>query len=162
MSVVREILTYKVFFSLTSRTGTAYVQCPTVSGLLYPYTYMYVSGNPMSTVDYIIASLDATSITSSCKTLAIIDLNTSDLLPLVAELAIECPVQIQLRTCNNTHPRLDWEQAIKSGEINEYRKLVKHQLSWLISHACSDGVDTLKDAAAKLIPEMSYKKPHKT
>ena len=47
----------------------------------------------MTTVDYIIASPAATSITSSCKILAMTDLNTSDHLPLVVELAIECPVQ---------------------------------------------------------------------
>ena len=61
------------------------------------------------------------------------------------------------------------QAIIKSGEIYDYRQLVKQQLSGLISHACSEGLedieaaishlsDTLKDAAAKLIPEMSYKK----
>ena len=123
----------------------------------------------MTTVDYIIASLDATSIISSCKTLPMTDLNTSDHLPLAAELTIEYPAQAQPDT---RHPRLDREQAIKSGEINEYRRFVEQQLSELNSHACFEGMedidaanshlsDTLKDAAAKLLPEKCYKKPCK-
>jgi len=83
----------------------------------------------------------------------------SDHLPLVAELTAEYPVQTQPDTCTNHHPWLDWEQATKSGEINEYRQLMKQQLSELTSHACLEGLedieaaishlsDTLKDAAA--------------
>ena len=49
----------------------------------------------MTTVDYIIATMDATSMVSSCKTLPMADLNTSDHLPLIAELAIECLVETQ-------------------------------------------------------------------
>ena len=97
------------------------------------------------------------------------DLNTSDHLPLAAELTIEYPVQTQPDTC---HPWLDWEQASKSGEINENRRLVKQQLSGLNSHACFDGMedieaaishlsDRLKNAAAKSLPGMCYKKPRK-
>lgn len=140
-------------------------QCEWATGPLHTY----VSGNSMTTVDYIIASLDATSIISSCKTLPMTDLNTSDHLPLSAELTIEYPVQAQPDT---RHPRLDWEQAVKSGEINEYRRLVEQQLSGLNSHACFEGMedieaaishlsDTLKDAAAKSLPEKCYKKPRK-
>ena len=77
----------------------------------------------MTTVDYIFASVNATSITSSCKTLPMTDLNLSDHLPLVAELTIEYPVQTQPDACNNHHPWLDWEQATKSEEINDYRGL---------------------------------------
>ena len=33
-----------------------------------------------------------------------------------------------------------WEQATKSGEINEYCRLVKQQLSGLNFHACLDGI----------------------
>ena len=140
-------------------------QCEWATGPLHTY----VSGNSMTTVDCIIASLDATSIISSCKTLPMTDLNTSDHLPLAAELTIEYPVQTQPDTC---HPWLDWEQASKSGEINENRRLVKQQLSGLNSHACFDGMedieaaishlsDRLKNAAAKSLPGMCYKKPHK-
>ena len=73
----------------------------------------------MTTVDYIIASLDATSIISSRKTLPMTDLSMSDHLPLVAELTIEYPVQTRPGTHNNPHSWLDWKQATKSGEINE-------------------------------------------
>ena len=95
------------------------------------------------------------------------DLNMSDHLPLVAELTIECPArskQTQPDTCNNLHPCVDWEQATKSGDINKYHW---QQLSELNSHACLEGMedieaaislisDTLKDAAAKSLPEKCY------
>ena len=138
-------------------------QCDWATGP--PYTY--ISGNSMTTVDYIIATMDATSMVSSCKTLPMADLNTSDHLPLIAELAIECLVETQsggdLTLC------FDWDQAIKSGEINEYHRSVTQQLSELISHASFDGLEDieaaicriLKDAAAKTLPVKSYKKPHK-
>ena len=97
----------------------AVCQCEWANGPLYTY----VSGNSMTTVDYIFTSVNATSITSSCKTLPMTDLNLSDHLPLVAELTIEYPVQTQPDACNNHHPWLDWEQATKSEEINDYRGL---------------------------------------
>ena len=127
----------------------------------------------MTTVDYIIASLDAISIISSCKTLPMMDLNMSDYLPLVPDLSIGCPVQTQPNTCiYNSHPRLDWEQAIKSGEIKEYRRIEKQYLSGLNSLVCFDGMEdieatifhlsnTLKDMAEKSLPEKRYKKSPK-
>ena len=74
-------------------------QCDSATGSLHTY----VSGNSMTTVDNITASLDATSMISPCKTLPMTDLNKSDHLPLVAELTIEYLVQTQPDTCNNRH-----------------------------------------------------------
>ena len=97
----------------------------------------HVSGNSMITVDYTIASrCHLYNIIMS--TLLMTDLNTSDHLPVAAELTIEYPVQAQP---NTRHPRLDWEEAIKSGEINEYRQLVEQQLSGLNSHAWFEGME---------------------
>ena len=64
-----------------------------------------------------------------------------DHLPLVAEPTIEYPVQTQPDACNNLHPWVDQEQATKSGEINEYRPLVKQQLSKLNSRTSLDGME---------------------
>ena len=64
-------------------------QCEWATGPLHTY----VSGNIMTTVDYIIASL-AISMILSCKTLPMMDLNMSDHLPLVTDLSIGCPVRL--------------------------------------------------------------------
>ena len=48
----------------------------------------------------------------------------------------EYQVQTQPDVFNNLHPWVDWEQAIKSEEINEYSWLVKQQLSEVNFHAC--------------------------
>ena len=82
------------------------------------WTPPHVSGNSMTTVDYIIASLDATSIISSCKTLPMTDLNMSDHLPLVAELTIEYQVQTPPNTHTNLHSWLDG-----SKQLNQERSM---------------------------------------
>lgn len=106
---------------IMDRHTCAVSQCEWATGPLHTYA----SGNSMTTVDYIIASLNATSIISSCVTLPMTDLNLSDHLPLVAELTIQYPVRTKPNTVNNSCPWLDWEQANRSGEIYEYRRLVK-------------------------------------
>ena len=68
----------------------------------------------MTTVDYIVASLDATS---SCKTLPMTDLSFSDPLHFVAELITEYPIQTEPNAGNSSYPWLDWEKANKSVEI---------------------------------------------
>ena len=48
--------------------------------------YTYISGDKRTTVDYILADEEATSMVSCCQTCLMEDLNTSDHLPLVAEV----------------------------------------------------------------------------
>ena len=69
---------------------------------------MYGSWTPLRRRSQAPASIDATSIISSCKTLPMTDLSMPDHLPLVAELNIEYAVQT-LHACNNVPPWLDWE-----------------------------------------------------
>ena len=121
-------------------------QCEWASGPLHTY----VSGNSMTTVDYIIASPDAISTISSCKTLPMNDLNMSDHLPLIAELSIERPAQTQRNLRVNQHLQLDWEHATKSGEINEYRRLVRLLLSDVNPHACLNGKEDIDAAISHL------------
>ena len=104
----------------------------------------------MTTVDYIIASPDAISTISSCKTLPMNDLNMSDHLPLIAELSIERPAQTERNLRVNQHLQLDWEHATKSGEINEYRRLVRLLLSDVNPHACLNGIEDIDAAISHL------------
>ena len=75
------------------------------------------SGDKQTTVDYSFADVEATSMISHCRALPMEDLNTSDHLPLLADM-----LYTLLREENACHvlPRVDWEQAAKTGMIDEY------------------------------------------
>ena len=132
--------------------------------------HTYISGRTTTTIDYILASIDATSIVSSCKTLPMADLNTSDHLPLVADLSFNCNSPAPH---SNEQTRLDWVQANKTGEITEYRQLVREKLSVHSVQVCLDEIenieaavsflsDTLKVCAVESLPSKGVKKPKKT
>jgi len=55
--------------------------------------FTYVSGDLMTTVDYIFAYIDAISIILSCKSLPMTYLNMSDHPPLIAELTSKYQIQ---------------------------------------------------------------------
>ena len=93
--------------------------------------YTYISGNIQTTVDYIIADKEATSMLSYCQTRPMEDLNTSDHLPLIAEM-IYAPVLEEAPTSMPT--RIDWKLAVSSGQTNSYRESIANQLRCLTNN----------------------------
>ena len=102
-----------------------------LSSLATGPAFTYISGDVKTTVDYALADFEAASLISSCQTLPMDDLNTSDHLPLVLEL--NC-VSHKPNNGLQVSPQIDWEQAKKSGEITEYWNLVRSSLSPLLSN----------------------------
>ena len=95
-----------------------------------------VSGDRQTTVDYIFADVEVTSMISRCRALPMEDLNTSDHLPLLAAV-----LYTPLREENACHvlPRVDWEQAAKTGMIDEYRQVVEKCLNRFIDNSYDCG-----------------------
>ena len=133
--------------------------------------YTYVSGEVNTTVDYILADLEATShLISSCHTFPMSDMNSSDHLSIKVDLDVDCNPQCE-EDCQSL-PWLYWEQASKSGENLEYRRLVSCQLSSLLkdnSHASPEDINSesshvtkiLCDSALSSIPIRNHKRPRK-
>ena len=76
--------------------------------------FTYLSGDVKMTVDYALADIEAASLISSCQTLQMVDLNTSDHLPLLLEL--NC-TSYQYNYQKQLLPRINWEQAKKTCKI---------------------------------------------
>ena len=75
------------------------------------------------------------------------DLNTSDHLPLVADLSFNCNSPAPH---SNEQTRLDWVQANKTGEITEYRQLVREKLSAHSVQVCLDERENIEAAVSFL------------
>ena len=95
--------------------------------------YMYCSGGAHTTVDYILADVAATSLMSSCLVHTSHDLNTSDHLPLT--VSIKYSSQSSSPSSNNMiQPKVDWDQARKSGMLVNYMDAVYAELTPLLSN----------------------------
>ena len=94
--------------------------------------YTYISGDKRTTVDYILADEEATSMLSCCQTCSMEDLNTSDHLPLMAKM-MHAAVPTDAPAPLPTH--IDWKLAISSGQINAYQEAISKHLGRLASNS---------------------------
>ena len=106
-----------------------------------------MSGNKQTTVDYIFADVEATSMISRCCALPMEGLNTPDHLPLLADM-----LYTPLRQENARHvlPRVE---AAKTGMIDEYRQVVEKCLNHFInnSYDCVGDVERELNYVGKLL-----------
>ena len=94
-------------------------------------SYTNINGDTQTTVDYALANMDAISMTTTCHTLPMADLNTSDHLPLVIEMI--CGAGFDGASLPCPPPRIDWEQASTSGAIDVYREIIAKALVLLLT-----------------------------
>ena len=87
--------------------------------------HTYSSGNTESTVDYILADVRATSLLFACHTVPMDDLNTSDHLPLFADLSFTSPNEENVESRNQTFLKIEWDQARNSGALHAYQIQLK-------------------------------------
>ena len=134
--------------------------------------YTYASGDQKTTVDYIFAdeeaiSMDeeAISMLSQCRTLPFEDLNTSDHLPLLADMMYVPTLEEEI---HHVLPRVDWMKAVSSGDIENYRQEVAKCLNRLAnnSYDCVEEVERelyyvsklLCDSAVRSLPLLQHRK----
>ena len=84
-------------------------------------------------VDYILMDIEAACMMVSCNTHHMNDLNTSDHLPLSAVM-VDAPCVQNSDHNRLQQPRINWDQARKSGEIDDYISEVHNRLSPLLSN----------------------------
>ena len=103
--------------------------------------YTYASGDTRSIVDYILADEEATNMLHQCRTLPFEDLNTSDHLPLIADM-MYVPVPKGDSHCA-APPRIDWKLAVSSGDIANYQLAVSKSINSLANnnHDCVEEVE---------------------
>ena len=101
--------------------------------------YTYVSGSRQTTIDYIFADEVAASLLIQCHTLPMEDLNTSDHLPLIADMMYS-PV---FKVPDPISIKIDWRLAISSGDIETYRNTVADHLNRMASnnYECIEDVE---------------------
>ena len=112
--------------------------------------HTYESGSKRTTVDYIFADEEATSMLLRCRILPMEDLNTSDHLPLLADM-MYAPVPEEDPHAMPT--RIDWRQAISSGDIDIYRETVAKHVDRLASNSydCVEEVEKELNYVGKLL-----------
>ena len=94
--------------------------------------YTYRSGNSSTTVDYILADVEASSCIESCKVLEHTDLNTSDHLPLSTTLACNVPTQFPR---DPNWISVNWAKAEKSGAILDFQREITDRLKPFIKRS---------------------------
>ena len=128
-------------------------------------SYTYKSGNTVTTVDYILADIEASSCIDSCKVCSDDDLNTSDHLALSVTLSCHIPTQF---TSDPNWNRIDWTEAAKSQALQAFQKEVAIRLKPFTGQAQGnvDHIDNeikhvawlILDAAQKTLPQLKPKK----
>ena len=128
-------------------------------------SYTYKSGNTVTTVDYILADIEASSCIDSCKVCSDDDLNTSDHLALSVTLSCHIPTQF---TSDPNWNRIDWTEAAKSQALQAFQKEVAIRLKPFTGQARGnvDHIDNeikhvawlILDAAQKTLPQLKPKK----
>ena len=118
-------------------------------------------------VDYVLMDVEAISMVASCRTLPMEDLNTSDHLPLTVSLTYEACSLSSVNMCYGL-PKIDWDQARKSGAIADYMMEVQARLAPLLNSLYSDGdqmseeieqvARLLSDAADRILPYVQPKR----
>ena len=104
-------------------------------------SFTYLRGDVRTTVDYILADVEATSLMSDCRILPMVNLSTSDHLPLLVDM-MYAPCQAELMK-GAVSQRIDWDQVRRSGEMVDYMNTVKSHLAPLLntSHESVQDVD---------------------
>ena len=131
-------------------------------------SHAYRSGDIVTTVDYIIADIEASSCIEHCWTHEEDNLNTSDHLPI--SVTISCEVATQ-------HPqdpnliRINWSKAEKSGALRVYQDAVKERLSPFIGRSRGSITQVeceikhvawlIKNAAEKTLPHFKPRRIHR-
>ena len=87
--------------------------------------YTYHSGKSSTTVDYILADVEASSCVESCDVLEDTDLNMSDHLPIYVTLS--CDISTQFSKDSNWI-RIDWAKAGKSDAVLTFQREVSNRL----------------------------------
>ena len=121
--------------------------------------YTYHSGNSSTTVDYILADVEASSCVESCEVLEDTDLNMSDHLAIYVTLS--CDISTQFAKDPNWI-RIDWAKAGKSDAVLTFQREVSNRLKPYIkrSRGNVDHIDQeirhvawlVNDAAQKTLP----------
>ena len=129
--------------------------------------YTYCSGDVHTTVDYVLADVEATSLMSSCHTHPMTDLNTSDHLPQSVTFMYDACAQ-DAETVTDGLPRIDWDQARKTGMIDEFTNAVQGRLGPLLNNSYIDSVqmseeigqvaEILTAEAVNLLPHVQPRK----
>ena len=135
--------------------------CESVSGP----NYTYKSGETCTTVDYILADIEASSCIDSCRVHSDEDLNTSDHLALSVTLSCHIPTQF---TSDPNWNKIDWTKAAKSQVLQAFQSKVAFRLKPFISRTRGnvDHIDSviqhvawlIFDAAGKTLPHIKPKK----
>ena len=141
-------------FSTLTQGKITHLSAVSAGSLSSGPSFTYLSGDVRTTVDYILADVEATCLMSDCCILPMDDLNTSDHLPLL--------VDMMYAPCQEEHmegavsQRIDWDQARRSEEMVDYVNTVKSHLALLLntSHESVQDVDQeLKYVARVLCDE---------
>ena len=121
--------------------------------------YTYHSGNSSTTVDYILADVEASSCVESCEVLEDTDLNMSD--HLAISVTLSCDISTQFAKDPNWI-RIDWAKAGKSDAMLNFQREVSNRLKPYIkrSRGNVDHIDQeirhvawlVNDAAQKTLP----------
>ena len=139
-----------------------------LSGFATGPSHTYCSGGIFSTVDYILAYIEASSCIECCRTYDDDDLNTSDHLP--PSVTLSCHVATQFAQ-DPVCSQVNWLEAEKSGALHAFQAEVKDRLSPYIgrSHGSINQVEgeikhvawLIKDTAEKTLPLLKPKKPRR-
>lgn len=123
--------------------------------------YTYFSGQVMTTVDYILISVELASSVGSCTTLDHAPLNVSDHLPI--SISISTPYTNSPH-CESSHSTINWSKASEDGSIEFYSRQVCHAIAPLLNNTLlsinevdaeiQHVVSILKNAALYCLPQI--------
>ena len=129
--------------------------------------YTYLSGNSSTTVDYILADVEASACIESCQVHEDSDLNSSDHLAL--SVTLSCDISTQFAKDPNWI-RIDWAKAEKSGAMLNFQKEVSERLNPYtqrsrgnikhINREIEHVAWLIVDAALKTLQHLKPKKSH--
>lgn len=108
-----------------------YLSAVSLGSIATGSNFTYFSGSSRTTVEYIFSDAGAVSLMSSCCTLPVEDLNTSDHVPIVANI---CLSQLPLPPVAGATPhQIDWVEAERDGAIRSYKRKVTNGIAARIS-----------------------------
>ena len=84
--------------------------------------YTFWNSTTRTTVDYVIASHDASDYIQGCFTHQLAPLNNSDHLPISTVLCVPSTTTAPLKTSKS--PKINWKKALESNQLVNYQKLV--------------------------------------
>ena len=105
--------------------------------------YTYFSGENRTTVDYIFTDAETAQFLDSCYTHDLHGLNTSDHLPISVLFSLPT-MHLIPKERTQRQVKINWEQAISTGSLHSYQKLVKATLVKIIGR-CYNTVEELND-----------------